>query len=169
MKNCLLLLILALSFSSQAQTNYKITYLRSSNGKLLENQDPILVFTNESETVILNQKIVDKKPELPFEITLLDRKKPNQVTTLGNLDLDKKIATVDSTSLAKQNFEFSNERRTILGYTCKKAKTIINSNTIELWYTTDLTERSTDHLGTKFRFGVGNEPKKQLHHYCDQN
>ena len=119
-------------------TNYKITYLKSSNGKLIENQVPILVFTNALETVITNQKIVAKKAELPFEVTVLDRKKSNQIITLGNLPLDEKIFTVDSTSLAKQQFEFFNERKTILGYNCKKAKTIINSNTIELWYTNDL-------------------------------
>ena len=139
MKNCILLLLFVFSFSMHGQTaNYKITYLKSSNGKLVENQEPILVFTNALETVITNQKIVAKKAELPFEVTVLDRKKSNQIITLGNLTLDKKITTIDSTSLAKQNFEFSNEKKTILGYTCKKAKIIINSNTIELWYTSDL-------------------------------
>ncbi len=139
MKNLLLLLLFVLSFSMNGQTtNYKITYLKSSNGKLIENQEPILVFTNDFETVITNQKILDKKAELPFEVTVLDRKKSNQMMTLGNLAFDKKIATIDSTSLGKQHFEFINEKKTILGYTCKKARTIINSNTIELWYTNDL-------------------------------
>lgn len=139
MKNCLLLLIWFLSpYVNGQTTNYKVTYLKSSNGKLIENQEPILVFTNELETIITNQKILNKKAELPFEVTVLDRKKPNQILTLGNLTLGKKIATIDSTSLAKQHFEFLNEKRTILGYSCKKAKTIINSNTIEIWYTNDL-------------------------------
>jgi len=139
MKNFLLLLLFLISFSISGQTtNYKITYLKNSNGKLIENQEPILVFTNALETVITNQKILDNKAEFPFEITVLDRKKSNQIKTLGNLTLDKKIATIDSTSLAKQQFEFLNETKTILGFTCKKAKTIINSNTIELWHTNDL-------------------------------
>jgi len=119
-------------------TNYKITYLKSSNGKLLENQEPVLVFTNELETIITNQKIQDNKAAFPFEVTVLDRKKTNQTLTKGILSIDRKIKTIDSTSLAKQTFEFLNDKRTILGYTCKKAKTIINSNTIEFWYTNDL-------------------------------
>ncbi len=139
MKNSLLLLVLVLSLSMSGQTtNFKITYLKSSNGKLIENQEPILVFTNDLETVITNQKILDKKAELPFEVTVLDRKKSNQIKTLGNLTSDKKITTIDSTALAKQSFEFLNESKIILGHNCKKAKTIINSNTIELWYTNDL-------------------------------
>lgn len=144
MKKTFLLLLFVLSFSMNGQTtNYKITYLKNSNGKLIENQEPILVFTNDLETVITNQKILDKKAEIPFEVTVLDRKKANQIMTLGTLAFDKKIATIDSTSLAKQNFEFLNERKTILGYTCKKAKTIINSNTIELWYTNDLNAKGS--------------------------
>lgn len=139
MKNYILLLIVLFTISINGQiNNYKITYLKSSNGKLIENQEPVLVFTNALETIITNQKIIDKKAEFPFEVSLLDRKKPNTIMTLGHLSFDKKISTVDSTSLVKQTFEFSNEKRTILGYTCKKAKTIINSNTIELWFTTDL-------------------------------
>jgi GLPGLI family protein len=139
MRNFILLLVLLFSFYLNGQnSNYKITYLKSSNGKLIENQDPVLVFTNETETYISNQKIIAKTALFPFEVTLLDRKKPNTIITIGNLSKDKKITTIDSTSLAKQNFEFSNEKRTILGYSCKKAKTIINSNTIELWFTNDL-------------------------------
>jgi hypothetical protein len=139
MKKPLYLLTLLLTFIVNAQTsNYKITYLRSSNGKLVENQDPILVYTNSMETLITNQKIQDKKATLPYEITEINRKKSIHCITLGTLQGDKKIATIDSISLAKQSFEFSDEKRTILGYTCKKAKTSINSNTIELWYTNDL-------------------------------
>ncbi len=139
MKNCfLLILVLASYLSSGQNTNYKITYLRTSNGKLVENQEPILVFTNAFETVITNQKIIDKKAEFPFEVVVLDRNQAKNIITLASLQGNKNIATLDSVSLTKQNFEFSNEKRSILGYTCKKAKTIINSNTIELWFTTDL-------------------------------
>src|SRR5690606_29691449 len=35
-------------------------------------------------------------------------------------------------------FELTNETKKILGYTCKKAKTEINSNKYDIWYTNDL-------------------------------
>jgi len=41
--------------------------------------------------------------------------------------------------LAKQTFEYLPDTKKILGYECKKAKTIVNSNTIEFWYTAALT------------------------------
>lgn len=139
MKNCFLLLTVLICLATNAQTTtYKITYLRTSNGKLVENQEPILVFTNPFETLITNQKIIDKKAALPYEMVVLNRTKANTVLTIATMAEDRKIATIDSVSLGKQDFEFSNDKRTILGYTCKKAKTIINSNTIEIWYTNDL-------------------------------
>ena len=45
---------------------------------------------------------------------------------------------MDSLSLKNQSFEFFDQQKTILGYTCKKARTIINSNTIDLWFTDEV-------------------------------
>ena len=48
----------------------------------------------------------------------------------------------ESMSLPEQDKIFQKDElpdtKKILGYVCKKAKTTINSNTIELWYTNDL-------------------------------
>jgi GLPGLI family protein len=119
------------------QANYKITYTKSSNGKLIENQDPIIVFSNSNQTLLTSQSILEKKATFPFEFSLIDRKK-NTINQLAKLNENKLIATLDSTSIAKQTFELLDDVKKILGYTCKKAKTIINSNTIEIWYTNEL-------------------------------
>lgn len=134
-KNILILLLIA--FNTVTSQNYKITFLKSSNGNLIENQDAIWVFTNRNETLISSEKIINKKGEFPYEQTFINRNNDffQQMTNLNN---EKSIATKDSTSLRKQNFEFLLETKKILGYDCKKAKTIINSNTIEFWYTEDL-------------------------------
>ncbi len=135
-KYYILLFVLFLSFLGQAQS-YKTTYLRSSNGKLIENQEPILVYSNHELTQITNEKLITKTVEFPAELTVINRRK-NAIETIGYLSESKMIQTVDSISLAKQTFEFLPETKKILGYNCKKAKTIINSNTIELWYTEEL-------------------------------
>ncbi|WP_445454011.1 GLPGLI family protein [Flavobacterium sp. 25HG05S-40] len=132
----LLLMLTLLVFGSAYCQNYKITYLKYSNGSLIENQDPILVYTNLQHTFITSEAIVNRKASLPFEQTLLDRSSDSFIQ-IANLNKEI-ISTKDSTSLAKQTFEFLNDTKKILGYTCKKAKTIINSNTIEFWYTNDL-------------------------------
>ena len=118
-------------------TTWKVTYSRSSNGKLLENQDAIIVYSNENETTLTSNSIIEGTFKFPFEQTIINRAK-NSFTQIAQLDKSKTSATVDSISLAKQNFENGTEFKNILGYKCQKAKTIINSNTIELWFTNDL-------------------------------
>lgn len=135
MKNFILLINLIASINLIGQNTYKITYTRSSNGTLIENQDPILVFCNENESIISSENIQNGKATFPYEQSWING---NQHFQVANLNARQTIVTRDTTSILKQSFDFSNEKRTILGYTCKKAKTIVNSNTIELWYTNDL-------------------------------
>ena len=143
MKKFITITLLSLFAFAQSQTNakppkgFKITYTRSSNGKLIENQDAIFVFTNPTETLVTTKKMNSGKAEFPFEQTLINRSE-NKIVQVTQLKKDKSVTTVDSLSLAKQNFEFLSDTKTILGYKCQKAKTIINSNIIELWYTNEL-------------------------------
>ncbi|WNM19065.1 GLPGLI family protein [Flavobacterium capsici] len=129
----LLFFIVVKSFSQ----NYKVIYSKSSNGKTIENQDNIWVLTNSNQTLISSEKMMNEKADFPFEQNIVERNS-NDYFQIATLSKSKSIQTKDSLSLAKQNFEFLNETKKILGYNCKKAKTIINSNTIELWYTEDL-------------------------------
>lgn len=74
---------------------------------------------------------------MPFEQTFVDF---NTKTILqwAQLKANKSILGQDSEALGKQKFEFSNETKKILNYTCKKATTSVNSNKIEIWYTNEL-------------------------------
>lgn len=133
----LLFIVLLLVYESSFSQNYKITYLKSSNGSLIENQDPILVFTSSEVTQIGSQSIFNGKADFPNEIIFVDRK-TNSFSQVADLDATKTINSKDSVSLEKQTFEYLNETKKILGYNCKKTKTIVNSNNIELWYTNEL-------------------------------
>ena len=133
MKNIRIAFLL-LVFGNCFSQNYKITYLKSSNGTLLENQDPIVVFTNINRTLLTTESIYNLKSLFPFEQTSIDRIN-NSFSQFAALNGKETIATIDSLSLTKQTFELLSETKKILGYDCKKAKTIVNSNTIEFWYT----------------------------------
>jgi len=133
----LLFIVLLLVYGSSFSQNYKITYLKSSNGSLIENQDPILAFTSSEVTQIGSQSIFNGKADFPNEIIFVDRK-TNSFSQVADLDATKTINSKDSVSLGKQTFEYLNDTKNILGYNCKKAKTIVNSNNIELWYTNEL-------------------------------
>ena len=133
----LLFIVLLLVYGNAFSQNYKIIYLKSSNGSLIENQDPILAFTSAEVTQIGSQSIFNGKADFPNEIIFVDRK-TNSFSQVADLDATKTINSKDSVSLGKQTFEYLNDTKKILGYNCKKAKTIVNSNNIELWYTNEL-------------------------------
>jgi GLPGLI family protein len=132
-----LLTILILCYLHSFGQNYKITYQKYSNGNLEKNQESIAVVTNVNQTKFYTEYNSDKGQIYPEEFTTIDRKSSHicQYAILYKL---KTIFTKDSLSLTKQSFEFLSETKKILGYNCKKAKTIINSNTIEIWYTDEL-------------------------------
>lgn len=140
MKQLLTLYLLAfttLCFAQKKPNALKITYEKKYNGKITEENNPIYIFSDASQTVLTSKEIVENKAGFPYEKSFIDRKTNFHIQT-ARLSDSNEIATVDSLSISKQQFELLKETKTILGYKCKKAKTIVNSNTIEIWYTNDL-------------------------------
>lgn len=119
-----------------AQT-YEIQYQSSYNGKLQSDQPAIIAWVNGKESFILNSTIKEQKSSYPFEVTKIERPS-NTIVSYGFLKPGEIISSSDTESVGKQNFELTSETKKILGYTCKKAITKVNSNTIEVWYTNDL-------------------------------
>ena len=137
----ILYFILLISITAQGQqvlkpkAVYHISYFRSADGKPKADPNPIVVVVSERQNRLTTQNIQSEKSSFPFEQSVI-AKPENTLFQIANLAKQKQIATADSTGVARQVFEFSNQTKVILGYTCKKAKTVVNSNTIELWYTT---------------------------------
>lgn len=137
LKNLLTSLFAVFLFCLIPAQTYEIQYTSSYNGKVLTDQSPTIVWVNEKENVILSQKIKDQKSDYPFEITKIE--KPSQtVISYAFLKPGDIISASNPESVKKQAFEFTQETKKILGYTCKKAITKVNSNTIEIWYTADV-------------------------------
>lgn len=131
-------LIISLTASAQSSpAAVKVTYRHMSNGKLLENQDPVIVISSLLRTDIIPQSLLEKKAKFPMEQFYVDRQTGSYVQ-IAHLSASKMTYTVDSLQIEKQIFELTNETKKILGYTCKKAKTEINSNKYDIWYTNDL-------------------------------
>lgn len=138
----ILIFSIFISFNLQAQgvlksnVVYKITYFRSADGKPKEDRNPTEVIVSINQNLISSAAILEHKAKYPYEQSIVT--KPAQILfQVADLGVDKQIATADSLAIGKQIFEFSNETKMILGYTCKKATTVVNSNTIDLWYTTE--------------------------------
>lgn len=132
------LILFFIGFTLLGQSkNYTITYLKSSNGKIIESQDPIVILTSDKNTTITANSILKKQAKFPFEVIQIDRS-TNFIYQIASLSANHSIATIDSVGLGKQHFTFSEETKKIAGYWCKKATIVINSNTIDLWYTNAL-------------------------------
>lgn len=116
---------------------YKVVYQQLFEGKPVENQNSVVVLSQPTETLLLNQSIWERKATFPYEISLIDRK-DESVSVYGFLGENQKFSYRDGKIISQYQFEKSDETKTILGYPCKKAVTRINSNTIVLWYTDKL-------------------------------
>lgn len=139
MKQLLALLLLTVGFISYAQKTpkaIKVTYRKSYLGKVQDEANPVIVFSDKEKTLVTSQQLLDKKTTLPAEQVLVLH--PDTYIQFAEVKPGNFVAMRDTLSLKKQNFELLPDTKKILGYTCNKAKIIINSNTIELWYTSDL-------------------------------
>lgn len=129
--------LFSLTFAQKTTKAIKVTYERSSNGKTIPNQDPLILYTSKDLSLITTAKITQQKADFPFEQTFVafDSK---TISQLANLKQGKSILNHDTEALEKQKFEFTAETKKILNFTCKKAITTVNSNKIEIWYTNEL-------------------------------
>lgn len=146
--------IMFLGTSIRAQPHqevYKVSYIRSSNGKALANQDTIIVFASADATAITSNKIVEGQAAYPFERFFVNRK-TNAYYKLAAFRKDRSSLTVDEKLLSKQELVITNETKTILGYLCRKATMTVNSNAIELWFTDALPVKGAP---TELGLGLG--------------
>ncbi|MNP92691.1 hypothetical protein D3C85_52030 [compost metagenome] len=129
--------VISLSFAQKVPKAIKITYQRTSNGKPVENQNSMFLFASKDLSLVTTDKILQQKADFPYEQTFVDFN-TQTISQLAQIKADKSILSHDSEALGKQKFILGNETKKILNYTCKKATTSVNSNKIEIWYTTEL-------------------------------
>ncbi|MFV0304759.1 MAG: PNGase F N-terminal domain-containing protein [Moheibacter sp.] len=122
-----------------------ITYETLNHDKIQENDNSTLLISNESSAILTTLNDYEGKSDFPFEgkWILQDESKVLKGFILNE---NEGFFTEDSTDIAKQPFEFLAESKIILGYKCNLAKTIINSNTIELWYVKDSNVKGSPYI-----------------------
>lgn len=132
-----LFLSILLAQSVWAQKGIVVEYQRTSNNKVMANQDPIVVYANAEQTTITSRKIMNGEAKMPYEVFVIKRPS-NAYYKMTQINATKQIATIDSNAISRQKLELTQESKKILGYTCYRAKTSVNSNSIDIWYTTEL-------------------------------
>ncbi|KGO94358.1 GLPGLI family protein [Flavobacterium subsaxonicum] len=133
----ILLLLPFFSFAQKQPKAIKVTYQKAYLGTVNDANNPTILFSDGSKALVTSKNILDKKAPLPTEQTIVSHNNASYIQ-LAQLSNSTFVAAKDSTSVKKQKLELLPDTKTILGYKCHKAKTIINSNTIEIWYTNDL-------------------------------
>jgi len=122
------------AMAQQNAETLKITYGRIFNDQPADTRNATVVFTKTDATLITSDNILNGTAPFPAEQTVFDpvTRKLMYVSVLA----DGTAISARDTLSAK--YELLPDTREILGYPCRKAKTVVNSNTIEIWYTPEL-------------------------------
>lgn len=129
-KHFLLILFTISAFAAQAQ--YRLTY--TSYAKGVEDGEKsftqILQKENCTEIKSLGDEVKNPIPGYAESVTYVDFSVDSVYTLLQYTD------SIYSSAYHLDSADFSNEgKENVLGYPCTKFKTVINSNTIEIWMT----------------------------------
>ena len=139
MKYIILFACLLSAVSSFAQHSATITYDVKYHGNKVPG-GTLNLFIDGTRAHI--QKVADPKAKEQLYLDYVTNQ-TIQVLTLN----DKAHVTQIKDFKVYEEPEFLRDTATILGYPCKKAKVIIRSNTIEVWYTDALPIKGTPNIG----------------------
>jgi GLPGLI family protein len=141
------------SHAAKKQVLVKISYSRYYNNEKQEGRD-IYLHAGNNSCKVWNEKPQVKKaiPGLGEEVSYLDFTKKQLYNTLFYTDGSKYYTSSCIDSLKRP--DFIDEEREILGYACKKAEIVINSNKIELWYTEEVKASGSPYPGIALTPGL---------------
>lgn len=150
------ILLILLGFTSaglQAKTkarSIKIVYETKSNGKVNGRSNTIMEISGDWAKI--STQYAMENPDIPKQYTYLDFDK-NEEIKVGELKNNDKFYTIRSFTV-NDKLDFLPDTEVIAGYLCKKARTVINSNTLEIWYTTELNTKGSMQPGVAIPDGV---------------
>lgn len=127
----------------QAQKNFqsvRITYESSYHGKIDSAYNGILEITGAQAKISYHDS--ENHPDAPSQFIYLDFN-TNELLRYAILKNGEKVYTTRSFKINDRLTLLDEESEIIAGYRCKKAETVINSNTLEIWYTTELGVRGS--------------------------
>lgn len=141
MKKLLLLLftgLFALSYvsASEMSKDFKSIRITYPMGRGDNPSAPKTVMEISDGWARIKTESVNRDSDAPVQATYLDYSIGREIKT-ALLNGEESIYTIRTFKI-NEGLELQEETEVIAGYLCKKAKTVINTNTIEVWYTTEL-------------------------------
>ncbi len=135
------------SFGQEIQDQGVVTYSYRNNGKVRENASLKMLYKNGIVAYESSRQRRGSQREREF----LDFTKN---LTYQVLTTDDSKFIVEKSFSEYDKVDLLDETEDILGYTCKKAVVKIKSNTIEVWYTNDLTLKGTPRISVTPGLGL---------------
>jgi hypothetical protein len=130
------------SFAKSVPTEVELTYQVIVNGKSMTDGPKLMLLAGESAsrswTETNSKKLL---PQIAQEINYIDF--PAQETFQVARFADGKMINTSSKFSEYPPLTETGETAKILGYPCKHVKTSLRSNSIDIWYTTDLNVKGT--------------------------
>lgn len=128
-------LLIVLPFIMLGQ-QHQLVYKQYTAGSQSGDTSLIQLTVSGTQTALksLNGKPENPIPGLADEVFYVDYKSKRQLKQLNYPN----ESFYSEQSLDSLDFEFTDSDQKLLGYSCDKASISINSNKIEIWYTTDL-------------------------------
>lgn len=141
MKKLLLLLftgLFALSYvsASEMSKDFKSIRITYPMGRGDNPSAPKTVMEISDGWARIKTESVNRDSDAPVQATYVDYSTGSEIKT-ALLNGEESIYTIRTFKI-NEGLELQEETEVIAGYLCKKAKTVINTNTIEVWYTTEL-------------------------------
>lgn len=161
MKGVILILLIFSNWCfSQNKNQYQITYTEKYNGKTTKSNKRTITYADVNSVLITTNEFKHSL-NYPKQQTFFNTQNHN-IILQGTLKENVSISTVDSVSVKNQNLKLTEEYQTILGYKTRKATTSINSNSIEIWFTTELPIKAAPNtlginLGTVLKYSRNND------------
>ncbi|WP_430615109.1 GLPGLI family protein [Flavobacterium sp. JP2137] len=127
-----------LALAQKTSNNFTVEYQTFDRGRLVDADNPILTIANEKQTLISTLKEFEKKQEaFPSEEFYIDGVK-KQSYQLSQLHLKERVGLRHSGVDDSKKYTLSSATKRIQGYLCKRATINIDSDVVELWYTTEI-------------------------------
>lgn len=161
MKGVILILLIFSNWCfSQNKNQYQITYTEKYNGKTTKSNKKTITYADVNSVLITTNEFKHSL-NYPKQQTFFNTQNHN-IILQGTLKENVLISMVDSVSVKNQNLKLTEEYQTILGYKTRKATTSINSNSIEIWFTTELPIKAAPNtlginLGTVLKYSRNND------------
>ncbi|MCD6355036.1 MAG: hypothetical protein J7L95_05760 [Prolixibacteraceae bacterium] len=137
--------VLGVNTNKHKTSKVKVIYSFAQNGKINDSgAKTVVIATPATSKTFVDNGNIKLIPETPVETSFIDYAN-SKTFRMANLASGEKIYT-EAAFTDYPTLQLTGETEKILGYNCSKAKAVLRSNSIEIWYTSELNVKGTPRM-----------------------